>query len=69
MVEALVSVAVTYANLDWGWLVRQPKLDDFQNRLGFLVTLARQPLRGVHGGLDPQKADRREGRNSTLGVL
>ncbi len=42
VVEALVWVALTYANLDWEWLVRQAKLDDLQNRLGFLVTLARQ---------------------------
>jgi transcriptional regulator with XRE-family HTH domain len=42
VVEALVWVALTYAELDWDWLVRQAKLDDLQNRLGFLVTLARQ---------------------------
>lgn len=42
VVEALVWVALTYANLDWDWLVRQGKLEDLQNRLGFLVTLARQ---------------------------
>jgi len=42
VVEALVWVALTYASLDWDWLVRQAKLDDLQNRLGFLVTLARQ---------------------------
>ena len=42
VVEALVWVALTYANLDWDWLLRQAKLDDLQNRLGFLVTLARQ---------------------------
>jgi transcriptional regulator with XRE-family HTH domain len=42
VVEALVWVALTYAKLDWDWLVRQAKVDDLQNRLGFLVTLARQ---------------------------
>jgi transcriptional regulator with XRE-family HTH domain len=42
VVEALVWVALTYANLDWDWLVRQAKVEDLQNRLGFLVTLARQ---------------------------
>ena len=42
VVEALVWVAFTYASLDWDWLVRQAKLDDLQNRLGFLATLARQ---------------------------
>ncbi len=40
--EALVWVAVTYADLDWDWVVRQAKVGDLQNRLGFLVTLARQ---------------------------
>ncbi|MGE3512691.1 MAG: hypothetical protein AB7N65_27835 [Vicinamibacterales bacterium] len=42
LVEALVWVAVTYADLDWDWVVRQAKVEDLQNRLGFLVTLARQ---------------------------
>jgi phage/plasmid primase-like uncharacterized protein len=42
VVEALVWVVLTYPDLDWDWLTRQVKLDDLQNRLGFLVTLARQ---------------------------
>ncbi|NOT45996.1 MAG: helix-turn-helix transcriptional regulator [Acidobacteria bacterium] len=42
LVEALVWVAVKYADLDWNWVVRQAKVEDLQNRLGFLVTLARQ---------------------------
>lgn len=42
VVEALAWVALTYADLDWEWLVRHAKLDDLQNRLGFLVTLARR---------------------------
>lgn len=42
LVEALVWVAVKYADLDWDWVVRQAKVEDLQNRLGFLVTLARQ---------------------------
>jgi transcriptional regulator with XRE-family HTH domain len=51
VVEALVWVALTYASLDWDWLVRQAKLDDLQNRLGFLVTLARQ-LAEQRGSVD-----------------
>ncbi|NOT44419.1 MAG: helix-turn-helix transcriptional regulator [Acidobacteria bacterium] len=42
LVEALVWLAVTYADLNWAWAVRQAKVEDLQNRLGFLVTLARQ---------------------------
>jgi transcriptional regulator with XRE-family HTH domain len=42
VVEALVWVVVTYSDLDWEWLTREAKVNDLQNRLGFLVTLARQ---------------------------
>lgn len=39
--EALPWVARQYAaEVDWEWLVRQAKLHDFQNRLGFLLELA-----------------------------
>jgi len=40
VVEALVWVLVAHADLDWTWLVRHAKVDDLQNRLGFLVSLA-----------------------------
>src|ERR1039457_6306941 len=40
--EALPWVARQYAaDVDWEWLVRHAKLHDFQNRLGFLLELAR----------------------------
>ncbi len=42
VLEALPWLAVGYHNLDWEWLVRQAKLRDVQNRLGFIVMLARQ---------------------------
>ena len=42
VVEALVWVALTYPDLDWEWLTREAKVNYLQNRLGFLVTLARQ---------------------------
>jgi transcriptional regulator with XRE-family HTH domain len=42
VVEALPWLLATYPDLDWDWLVREAKLNDLQNRLGFLVTLARQ---------------------------
>ena len=40
--EALPWVVATYPNLQWDWLVQQAKLNDAQNRLGFVVDLARQ---------------------------
>jgi len=40
--EALPWVAWHYADLDWDWVVREAKLHDLQNRLGFVVGLARQ---------------------------
>jgi transcriptional regulator with XRE-family HTH domain len=42
LVEALPWVLVRYPNLDWTWLVSQAKQYDFQNRLGFVVTVARE---------------------------
>jgi transcriptional regulator with XRE-family HTH domain len=38
--EALPWVVATYPNLQWDWLVQQAKLNDVQNRLGFVVDLA-----------------------------
>jgi hypothetical protein len=32
---------LTYPDLDWLWLVRHAKLQDVQNRLGFLVGMAK----------------------------
>jgi len=46
--EALPWLLVRYPDLDWPWLLRQAKGDDLQNRLGFLLDVARQlaELRG-----------------------
>jgi len=41
LAEALPWVLLTYPDLDWAWLVRHGKLHDVQNRLGFLVALAK----------------------------
>jgi hypothetical protein len=51
VVEALPWVLLRYVDLDWAWLVREAKVDDLQNRLGFLVSVARQlaELRGEAG--------------------
>ena len=40
--EALPWLALEYSDMDWVWLVRNAKLRDLQNRLGFVVTLARR---------------------------
>src|SRR5580704_17915697 len=40
--EALPWLLVTFVDLDWRWLVDQAKLSNVQNRLGFLVHLAKQ---------------------------
>ena len=42
VLEALPWLAVQYHNLDWEWLIREAKVRDVQNRLGFIVMLARQ---------------------------
>jgi transcriptional regulator with XRE-family HTH domain len=39
--EALPWVLLNYPQLDWQWLVDHSKLHDVQNRLGFVVTVAR----------------------------
>ena len=42
VIEALPWLAIQYPQIDWEWLIREAKLRDLQNRLGFLVALARQ---------------------------
>jgi len=56
LAEALPWVLLTYSDMDWSWLVRQAKLHDVQNRLGFMVALAKvvataQPQ--FRGALEP----------------
>ena len=41
VVKALVWLLVQYPDLEWDWVVRMAKQNDLQNRLGFLVSLAR----------------------------
>jgi len=52
VIEALPWVVIEYHNLDWEWSIRQAKVRDVQNRLGFVVMLARQVAekRGVAAG-------------------
>lgn len=40
--EGLPWVVFTYPDMNWDWLVKNAKLKDLQNRLGFVVTLARK---------------------------
>jgi hypothetical protein len=40
--EALPWLALRYWDMDWGWVSREAKLRDLQNRLGFTVSLARE---------------------------
>lgn len=42
IIEALPWLVIEYRDLDWDRLIREAKLRNVQNRLGFLVTLARQ---------------------------
>jgi transcriptional regulator with XRE-family HTH domain len=42
LAEALPWVVWHYSDLNWPWLLAQAKLHDLQNRLGFVVALARQ---------------------------
>jgi transcriptional regulator with XRE-family HTH domain len=44
MVEALPWLLIRYWEMDLVWLIRQAKLSDLQNRLGFTATLARRAL-------------------------
>lgn len=40
--EALPWVLVTFSDLDWDWLLDQAKRSNVQNRLGYLVALAKE---------------------------
>ena len=42
VVEALPWLVYTYPEMDWEWLTRNAKLNDLQNRLGFVVDLAEE---------------------------
>jgi len=42
VLEALPWLVVEFHNLDWEWLIREARVRDVQNRLGFIVTLSRQ---------------------------
>jgi transcriptional regulator with XRE-family HTH domain len=49
VVDALPWVLLRFSNVDWPWLLREAKANDLQNRLGFLLGVARElaALRGA----------------------
>jgi transcriptional regulator with XRE-family HTH domain len=49
LTEALPWVLCTYPDLGWPWLADQVKLKDAQNRLGFLVGVAKGVTESKHG--------------------
>jgi transcriptional regulator with XRE-family HTH domain len=46
--EALPWLALHFVDMDWDWLVRNAKLHDRQNRLGFTVSLAKDVAETKH---------------------
>jgi transcriptional regulator with XRE-family HTH domain len=44
--EGLPWLTMTYVDMDWDWLVRNAKVHDRQNRLGFAVSLASEVAEG-----------------------
>jgi len=47
VVEALPWLAPRYSTLDWSWVVPAAKMHDLQNRLGFVVGMARRLAEGA----------------------
>ena len=60
MAEALPWLVLAFPDLDWDWLVPRAKQRDLQNRLGYVVSLARgvATLQGldVAGALEAREA-------------
>jgi transcriptional regulator with XRE-family HTH domain len=72
LVEALPWLLLKYPDVDREWLVREAKVRDLQNRLGFVVSLARrlaekaddqaraETLRSLEAELDRSRLDRED---------
>ena len=72
LVEALPWLVLRHADLDWEWLVERAKVHDVQNRLGYVLTLAREVadghrdtsmatrLRDLEGNLEPSRLARED---------
>lgn len=63
VVEALPWLTYTYADIDWDWLVKNAKLHDRQNRLGYVVTLASHLGKKA---ADPSRLEKLTGYQSLL---
>jgi hypothetical protein len=63
LVEALPWLTHTYADMDWNWLVTNAKLRDRQNRLGYVVVLARKLSKG---GMDSARLEKLVASQSLL---
>jgi transcriptional regulator with XRE-family HTH domain len=68
LVEALPWVLKTYADLNWEWLRDRVKLQNAQNRLGYLVHLSRQ-LAGSSPQLTRWENELEEARLASEGTL
>ncbi|MGA2859686.1 MAG: helix-turn-helix transcriptional regulator [Candidatus Sulfotelmatobacter sp.] len=53
--EGLPWLALTYVDMDWDWLVRNAKVSDVQNRLGFAVVLASEVAKSKNDSDRAQK--------------
>lgn len=72
LVEALPWIVLRYWTLDWQWVTREARVRDLQNRLGFVVGLARElaecagaehkarALAEVEHGLEPSRLARED---------
>ncbi len=63
VVEALPWLAYTFPEMDWTWLARNAKLNDRQNRLGFVVDLAEEVAKKAG------EASRRESLSQNKAVI
>lgn len=75
LTEALPWLVLNHPEMDWDWLVSQAKLHDLQNRLGFVVAMARelataqdpfQPVVEALSGVEQRLERARLAREDTL---
>jgi transcriptional regulator with XRE-family HTH domain len=53
--EGLPWLALVYVDMDWDWVVRNAKVNDMQNRLGFAVSLAKEVAEGKNDSTRAEK--------------
>jgi transcriptional regulator with XRE-family HTH domain len=58
VVEGLPWLVARYSDMDWDWLVKNAKLTDRQNRLGFVTTVASQLAENSTQERMPERAKR-----------